>query len=320
MSKVILAGLIFPLVSAGLVCHAQECGSALSPPSGHVFKEGESLCFSSDSPTGTPLSLTYPVRTAGQQGVLLYFPFYADLDNGTCLPRKLMPWDQPQQFTVAYSELLAGCTSNYSYSLQTSGGVAPQPINVSEVSFRKKDKKYYLRIVCERLSDDSACASLRLGDVALSITRYEGSGQSTIVEGLLGKEADFVRLASGPPSISFEDTCAGKVLLSPPIPPGKGAMQSFSMTVDPTTHKVAALELIVVGFTGCEVIFYSWWDPACACWSLRNLPTYGKYEGSKGYLPPSHRKIWKRGGYLVARQYDYCTGEFVGTGVPTGGR
>ena len=94
---------------------------------------------------------------------------------------------------------------------------------------------------------------------------------------------------------------------------------NFSMIYTAGTHKLTALGLVFVHHTGCEVIYYSWWDPSCGCWSLRNLPTYGKYDGAKGYLPPSHRKIWKRGGLLVARLYDYSTGEFVGTSYPTGG-
>lgn len=233
-----------------------------------------------------------------------------------------MVWDPPQQFTVRYVDPIDGCATDYTYSLGTPGDQPPQGIGANEVSFRKKGNHYYIRVVCGALSQDPSCLTLALNGVQLPVTRYETSGQSTIIEGLIGKESAFVRLASGPPPITLQDTCTGKVLYSPPIPPGKEVMVSSSVIYDASTHQVSRLGLSFIPWTGCEVTFYSWRAPDSRSWKYRNLPTYLPYDtalGGLARLPPSCRHIWKKGGLLVFRVYDYCTGEFVGALYPTGG-
>jgi hypothetical protein len=298
---------------------AQECGSNLLPPAGHAFGEGESLCFSSEAPDGTDIGLLRLQGSGGQQAKMLFLPFYPDLDNGLCLPRIFFPWDRPEEFVIGYSEVWNGCITPQPYSLATSAVPAPNRILLSEVSFRRIGKRYYLRIVAQRLSDDASCISVSLGGIPLTISRYDHSGSSTTIESPLGKEKDLIRLGSGPPSLQLEDACTGSTFYSPPIPPGKEVQTGSHLSR--SNSKVLSVGLTFIPSSGCEVIFYCWWSRAKGRWNLVNLPTYLDYDeawGSEGHLPPSQRRIWKPG-LMVYRLYDYCTGEFVGVSIPTGG-
>ena len=309
---------LFLVFACGAAAAAQGFGSTITPPSGYAFHEGDSLCFSSTAPAGTVIVLSYPVGTGAR---VLYTPFYPDLDNGRCLPRKFIAWDEPQKFAVDYIEPSNHCETEYSYFLQTPGGPKPENIVLAEVSFRRSGKKYYLRVVSERLSDSPSCVTLSLGTTPLAITRYENSPQSTTSEALLGKEDYFNALASGPLALSLADTCSGKIHYTPALPPGK-TFAGAAIVYIREEHKVLRLSLSYLPVTGCGVIFYNWWNPLTSSWDVINLPTYLDYDApwdGIGRLPPSHRKLWKKGGWLVFRLYDYFTGEFVGINYPTGG-
>jgi hypothetical protein len=308
-----LTGIALVLL-VGILTKAQAPPAITIPVNGQVFTDSEQVCLSQVSP---PQRITkWMIESPSGSGVLLY-PSMADLDNGYCLPRHFLPSDASSTFSLTCCSAFAGCTE-VECELLPSGDVPPvQPLVLSEVSFRKKDNKYYLRVVTAESVSASSCLSLTLGGQPLPIKRMKPSGLGTMVEAPLGYEDDFVRMASNTPELRLDDHCSQRAFVSRPIPPGKQTANYSLLVYNDRKGIVSRVGSYWLPLTGCEIVFYSWYDASAGKWAMVNYPTFLKYtehHAPEGLLPHSYRKILKPG-ILVWRSYDYCTGEFTGFGL-----
>jgi hypothetical protein len=299
------------------VCgHASYCQAqpfSIAPPDGHVFLDQDRLCLVGDAAPGRFSS--WWIASPNGSGALIT-PFIPSLDNGYCFPGQVEPWDSPVDFSLSY-QVQGSEPRQVNCEIRPSDTeTPPEEITFKEVSFTRKNNKYYLRLTVLGLLSETACLQVQLGESRLAITRNKASNGLTVVEAVIGKEDDFVHIASNTPAIALSDTCLARRSSQRFLPVGKYSWVGSMLAWNTSNQKVRSLGVWWTPLTGCEVVFYSWYDPTAGDWTIRNFPTYIKYNehsDSTGYLPPSYRKVLS--GTIIWRAYDYCTGEFAGWGM-----
>lgn len=312
-------GLLFliSVILAALATRAQSPPIIVAPQDGTAFTDGQTLCFSAEAPSSSPLTwvLWGPLANG-----TVFSPYFSSLDDRFCFPGDVRPWDSPASFSLQVCGT-GTCSSTITCSMEPSQSQAPPlSLELSEVSFRKKKSGFFLRLVIKETITNAACLELSLGGRSLALSKCEVVGDSTLIEAKIGSEGEFVQSCAGPPEILLRDSCSGSEFHPPALPNGKVAEAYCMIVYNAKKGRVLHLGSWWTPLTGCEVVFFSWYDPELGTWPFKNLPTYLKNaqaHDSSGYLPRSCRKIWKPG-IIVWRVYDYCSGEFVGSSVTLG--